>query len=179
MLTHFTPQLQAYLMLCAVAIFAAAVYFTRATYRRGVAAFAAALVFTVFNILWDIAAYHAHWWWYPSLNRSFGPLSIYLAQNLVWGGAWGLLGWRIQRRFGLLGLILFIFFLSSVGNIRDFTIASATKLIMFGSGYVPRLADLVCWATLLAIAQITIRLIAGPSERDSLSARVARPQSKN
>ncbi len=169
MLTVFTPWLQFWFTLAAVGLFGATIYLTRVKRLRTAGALAATLIVTGFNVLWDLVAHASGWWLYPSEARPILPLPIYFAQNLVWGGAFGLVGWRIQRRFGLGGLVVYISLLTALGALRDFTWASNTKAISFGTGPAPRLADLTCWASLLVIAQITIRLVAGPSTHDGLA----------
>ena len=168
-LTGFTPQFQLWSTLAAAGLFGAAVYLTRAKRRRMAGALMATLIFTALNVLWDVAAHEAGWWSYPSQARPFLPLPVYFAQDLVWGGALGLVGWRIQRRFGLRGVAAFVLLLSVIAAVRDFAYASITKAIAFGPSPASPLAEFACWATLLAIAQATIRLVGGPSTRDGLA----------
>ncbi len=174
MFAGFTPQVEVFLVLSALALFGTAAYFTRATPRRNAAALVATLVFSILNVLWDIAAYKATWWWYVVGNRMFAPLALYLAQDLVWGGALALVGWRIQRRLGALGLAIFVALLSVIGGIRDSVEASVTRLLVFGPSPLARFMDVVCWATLLSVAQLTMRLVAGPATQDALTRKAER-----
>ena len=166
MLAESTPYVELLLVLVALAVFGTTAYFTLATLRRIAAALTAALVISMLNVVWDIAAYKAHWWWYATGARMVAPLALYLAQDLVWGGALALIGWRIQRRFGVQRLIVFLILFSFVGGIRDLFEAGATRLLVFGPGLLVRLMDIVCWATLLGVAQVVMRLIAGPAAND-------------
>ena len=168
-MTGFTPQFELWSTLVAIAIFGVAIYLARATRRRAAGALLAALVFTGLNVPWDWMAHEAGWWWYPGQAGSLAPLLVYLAQDLVWGGAFGLLGWRIERCFGSRSLAVFVLLLSVIGSVRDSVIASVTGIIAFGSGPLPRLADFACWATLLVSAQGAMRLVAGPSACDGLA----------
>jgi hypothetical protein len=166
-----TEQFQAWGVLVATGIFSATIYLTRARYRRSMGALLAALVMSVLNVFWDIAAHQFGWWTYPSQDRAFAPVAVYLAQNLVWGGAFGLVGWRIHRRFGAGALFAFVALLSGIGAVRDWLVSWRTHVILFGPGSVPVLADFACWATLLTTTQITIRVVSGPPARDFGSTR--------
>lgn len=163
------PLFQLWATLAAVGLFGVAVYLTRATPLRIVGAFVATILFTGFNVLWDLLAHAAGWWWYPWQASRLVPLPVYFAQDLVWGGTFSLVGWRIQRRFGSLSLVVFLFLLSILGSIRDAVFSSLTKTIVFGPSPTSRLADFACWATLLASAQLTMRLVAGPVTGERLS----------
>jgi hypothetical protein len=72
------------------------------------------------------------------------------------GGA--LIGWRIQRRFGLGELLIFVALLSILGSVRDVAYAAFTHLFTFGTGIVPILADWSAWATLYLVAQLIYAL---------------------
>ena len=176
MLTGFTPLFQLWSTLAAASLFGAAVFLTRAKRRKTIAALMATLIFTVLNVVWDVAAHKAGWWSYPSQSRPFLPLPVYFAQDLVWGGAFGLIGWRIQRRFGSYGLAAYVLVISAL---RDFTIASRTKAISFGAGRAPVFADFACWLSLLLIAQVTIRLVGGPSTCEGLARTLPISDGKN
>lgn len=163
MVAGFTSQFQVWSILAAAGLFVATVYLTRASRRRVTGALVAALVFTALNVVWDVAAHKAGWWWYPSRSGALLPFPVYFAQDLVWGGAFWLVGWRIERRFGARAMAAYVPLLSAIGGLRDFLIAFVTKAIWFGPGPTSRLADFGCWFTLLAVAQIIMRLVAGRS----------------
>ncbi len=169
MLVGFTLQVESFLVLGASVLFGTAAYFTGATLRRNVGALATTLVVLILNVLWDVAAYKAHWWWYESGDRMFAPFALYLAQDLVWGGALALIGWRIQRRFGAQGLIVFLLLFSVTGGIRDSVEARVIRLLIFGPSPLVRLMDIICWATLLGVGQVVMRLVAGPAANDALT----------
>jgi hypothetical protein len=52
-----------------------------------------------------------------------GPLMYYVLTGIFYGAGIALLGWRVNRRFGLKGLILFILLFGVYGVIRDFTVS--------------------------------------------------------
>jgi len=139
------------------------VYFTGPGRDRLIGAIAGGLVFVVLNITWDIAAYSAGWWHYPFTTDPYAPLWVYVAQDSQYGAGVALIGWRIQRRFGMRGLLIFLLLFSGVGTIRDNAYAAFTHVIVFGPGVTPLLADWACWITLLLLAQLTMRMLAGPS----------------
>ncbi len=123
------------------------------------------------NILVDILAYYNGWWYYPSSTVAYGPLGYYIITAIFYGAGIALIGWRVNRRFGLRGISLFIIFFGFYGVIRDFTESAATRfsnLIIFGHGPIPILADGLAWVILIAIAQLVMMLLTGPAKADRL-----------
>lgn len=165
-----TPdQLSLLAVLAAPVLLAIIIYFTRPGLRRLLGALAGGLVFIVLNTAWDIAAHYAGWWHFPFTTDTHAPLLFYVVQDLPWGVGGTLIGWRITRRFGIRGLLIFLVLLSVLGSMRDFANAASAHLIVFGTGIVPVLADWSCWATLFLLAQLTLRVIAGPASADQLA----------
>jgi hypothetical protein len=167
----FATKFQLWTMVAAAVLFSAAVYLTRARFRRAAGALIAFLAFSLLNMLWDRVANQSNWWEYPLQAGPLAPVATYLASDLVWGGVFGLVGWRIQRRFGSLVLAAFIFLLSVAGTVRDHLIASRTQVIVFGPAPFSTIADFACWATLLVIAQLIMRAVSGPATADGLARR--------
>ena len=92
--------------------------------------------------------------------------------SVFWGASTALIGWRIQRRFGLRGLVVFLVAVGVPGTVNDFASAasaSASNLIVFGAGMMPVLADTVCSATNALVAQVGMRLVAGRAKADRLA----------
>lgn len=118
------------------------------------AALAGALV-VLLNIVCDVVAFALGFWHYPFTTHAYAPLWAYIAQDTVWGMAVAMIGWRVQQRFGVKGLVLFVVALSGAGAGRDFAYATVTHVIVFGPGTAPIAADWVCWLILLSIAQLT------------------------
>ena len=82
------------------------------------------------------------------------------------GGAVGLVGWRIIRRFGWRGLTAFLLAWSVWGAIHDIGGSApfaASNLMVFQSGVTPIIAGFLNYATCGASAQLAIRLVAGPA----------------
>ena len=146
-------------------------YFTRATPRRVAGALAGGLGFGAANLAWDVVAYHTGWWHYPFTTAPYAPLLLYLADGLFYGSAVGLLGWRVTRRFGTRGLLVFLALFTLYGTLRDFDGAAATHhaYIIFGAGVLPVLADAASWLGDQALAQWLMRLVAGPAASDALA----------
>src|SRR5262245_7520845 len=96
--------------LVAAVIFLVFAYFTRAPWPRSSAALTGGLLFGLLNIACDLLGHKLHWWWYPAFgDRGYGAIEWYIAAALVPGAAFGLVGWRVHRRFGLRGLYIFLF----------------------------------------------------------------------
>ena len=80
-----------------------------------------------------------------------------------------LIGWRINRRFGIKGLTIFIILFGFYGSIRDYVYAtSSSNVIIFGTGTVPVIVDYTAWVGILVIAQIVMWLVPGPAKNDQL-----------
>lgn len=145
------------------------IYFTRPGGRRLLGAVAGGVAFMVANAVWDIAGYYAGWWHYLFTTAPYAPPLVYLTSGAVYGIGSALIGWRIQRRFGLGGLLIFLAALSTLGSVRDVVYAAKTPLFAFGSGVVPILADWSAWATLYLLTQLVMRGVSGPAHTDQLA----------
>src|SRR5262245_22302824 len=171
MATFTIDQFMVFSLIAAPLLFVLSAYFTRATARRVVGALVGGLGFGAANLLWDVAAYHTGWWHYPFTTAPYAALPLYLADGLFYGSAVGLIGWRVTRRFGLRGLLVFLALFTLYGSIRDFGGAAATHhaYLIFGAGVVPVLADAGSWLIDQALAQARTRVVAGPAASDPLA----------
>ncbi len=156
----------------APALFIIAVYLTRASVLRAIAALAAAIAFGVANVLWDRAAFQLGWWSYPAFAGARLVWLVYLPSGLVAGGAFGLLGWRVVRQYGARGLATFLALWSLWGLIHDYggaLLFRDSNLMRFGPGMLPVLADVALYASCGAIAQLVLRIVGGPFNADPLA----------
>jgi hypothetical protein len=171
-MTNFTiDQFMIFSLIAAPFLFGLSAYFTRATRQRVAGALVGGLGFGAANLIWDVAAYHTGWWHYPFTTSPYASLPRYLAAGLFYGSAVGLLGWRTNRRFGPRGLLVFLALFTLYGSLRDFGAAAATHhaYIIFGAGLVPVLADAASWLIDQGVAQVLMRLVAGPAASDPLA----------
>jgi hypothetical protein len=75
-----------------------------------------------------------------------------------------LVGWRVMRRFGGLGLAVFLGILAVVGTLRDYLIAGRLMgLVEFAPGVVLAIIDGLPWAGLTALAIAVMRAVSGPA----------------
>ena len=146
------------------------IFFAHPAARRLLGAFVGGLAFAVLHISWDTVAHSAGWWRYPFTIEAHAPLVWYMG-SVFWGATSALIGWRIQRRWGLRGLIIFLVAVGVLGTVNDFAGAAAASanLIVFGAGLLPVLADTVCSGTNSLVAQVGMRLVAGPAQADRLA----------
>ena len=153
----------------------ATVYFTRATARRVAGAFMGGIAVGVVGVGLESLAHSAGWWRYPSVETPYGPPLMYPALVLLWAG-FALVGWRVTRRFGWRGQAAFLGAATILGTLRDYGVAAwLLGFIVFAPGIGPVLADAACWAGTVALAQLVMRLVAGPVRGDPLARRPGRP----
>ncbi|GAC1350097.1 MAG: hypothetical protein NVSMB27_29380 [Ktedonobacteraceae bacterium] len=147
------------------------IFFTRPAARRLLGAFVGGFAFAVLHISWDTVAHAAGWWHYPFTTETHAPLVWYMVGSVFWGATSALIGWRIQRRWDLRGLIMFLVAIGVLGTASDFAGAAVASadLIVFGAGIIPVLADTVCSGTNSLVAQVGMRLVAGRAQADRLA----------
>jgi len=173
-----TPQKALFIgFIVAPVIFALCAYFTRANVRRIVGALAGAVAYGALNYAWDRVAIPLGWWSYPAwLGTGRAPLTLYALAGIV-GGAFGLVGWRIVRRWGRRGLVGYLLFWAVYAVVHDYGGSKAfagSQLMVFGPGLMPIIADVLLYIACNAAPLLTIRLVGGPAGADSL-ARMPKP----
>src|SRR2546423_15407991 len=144
------------------------IYFTRATSRRVVAAFAGGAAVGLFGMGAIILGNKLGLWrvplvWTPSfLTLFFLGLSISVTPIY-------LVTWRVARRFGWRGLAVCVGIVAIIGPPRDYLYAMKfPEWMVFAPGVAPILADGVTYAGIVLIGHAVMRLVAGPAREDRL-----------
>ncbi len=154
-------------------LFLASAYFTRATVRRIIGALLGAFAYGAENCAWDQAAIPLGWWSYPAwLGTGRAPLTLYVLAGIAGGGAMGLVGWRIMRRWGKKGFVGYLLFWAVYALVHDYAGSKAfasSQLMVFGPGLIPIIAIVLWYVTGNATTLLAIRLVGGPVEADLLA----------
>jgi len=146
-------------------------YFTRAPQRRFLGALAGGFAVAVVGVGVEVLFQTMGFWHYPSAGQPYGPLLMYPVIVLMWAG-YSLIGWRVMRRFGWRGQVVFLAALMVLGTLRDYLVAGqALGFIALAPGIMTMIVDAVCWAGLTALAQGVMWLVAGPALADRLARR--------
>jgi len=154
-----------------LSLLVAAVYFTRATRRRVLGALAGGGAVAVVGAGVEALAHAQGWWRYTSDDTPVGPLAIYPILVVAFTFL-ALIGWRVARRFGWRGLVVFLGILAVVGTVRDYLVAgSLMGLIVFAPGVVLAIIDAFLWAGLTALAIAVMRAVSGPARDDARARR--------
>lgn len=151
------------------AIFAGAVWITRAGAKRSSAALAGGVAGAIFNISWDALAGRMGWWSYTT-HDWLATLALSLSVAFVFGAAAGLAGWRMMRAMGWIGVATFFAGYVGLGVSRDTLLAANTTLFVFGDGPMPQVMSAVSYLALALVVQVTMLVMAGPPRRDALRA---------
>jgi len=147
----------------------AVVYFTRATSRRVMGAFAGGAAVGCFGMgavvlgnalgLWRVPIF-----WTPTFLTLF-YLGFAISATPIY-----LVTWRLARRFGWRGLAVFIVIVAIIGPPRDYLFARTFPAWMvFAPGVAPILADAATYVGIVALGHAVMRLVAGPASEDRLA----------
>jgi hypothetical protein len=164
---------QILILACCVylSLLVAAVYLTRATRRRVLGALAGGGAVALVGAGVEALAHARGWWRYTSDDTPYGPVAIYPLLVVAFAFL-ALIGWRVTRRFGWRGLIVFLGILAVVGTVRDYFIAgSLMGLIVFAPGVGLAIIDALLWGGLTAVAIAVMRAVSGPARDDELARR--------
>ena len=120
-------------------------------------------------------------WTYPALANHATPLLLYVANAFYYGGALGLVGWRVVRRWGARGLLVFVLLFGLFGVTRDYAYSLTSGMIAFGQGPLPLVADFLAYSSGSLLVQLLMRWFMGPAASDPLrpprtSRRIPRTQ---
>lgn len=146
-------------------------YFTRATLRRLLGALVGGGAATLLGVSFDVAGHSLGWWYYVGVTTPYGPPLIYVALGLWYGAGVALIGWRITRRYRWRGQVSFIGFMAVYGPIRDYVgvALSKNRIQVIAPGIMPAVGDVILWASVVAVAQGMMRLVAGTATNDQLA----------
>lgn len=175
MFTFTSPWFLFFVLAIATLLFLIIIHFTRPGWRRLTSALVGGLATGTLNLLGDLAASSLGLWRYPLFNGTHAPLAFYAAAGIFYGAGMALIGWRIHRRFGLSGLLIFLGCFAIYGPVRDFLGAGwasangMAHLIVFAPGPLPLLADALSWVGCVSAGQLVMRLLAGPPRADQLA----------
>ncbi|MBI3677824.1 MAG: hypothetical protein HY243_14540 [Proteobacteria bacterium] len=159
--------------LIVIAIFSAVVFgatalMTRAGTRRVLAALAGGVCGAALNIGWDVAAAKFGWWHYMVGAGSMAPLIGYVPVAFVYGGAFGLAGWRAMRKWGAAGAIGFFAVYVSWNVFRDYTVSHYSGILVYGPSPLAWIMDAVGSFSVAALVQMVMWPIAGAPKSDAL-----------
>jgi multidrug transporter EmrE-like cation transporter len=147
----------------------AAVYFTRATARRVLGALVGGVAVAAVGYGVELACQALGLWYYPSDDTGRGPLLMYPSLAFLWATL-ALIGWRVVRRFGWRGEVVFLAAVALLGTLRDYA-GQALGVIVLAPGVTTVLVEIVCWAGQTALTQALMWLVAGPAAADRLARR--------
>jgi hypothetical protein len=167
------PTALAISLVVSALLFVVAAFFTRAAWKRIAGVLVGALPVVPLVMFYDRVAAGLGWWHYPAVGAGSAPIIWYIAAALGYGAAMGLVGWRVIRRFGVVGLIAFLVAATLLGVTRDYSYSLTTNLIVFGTGPIPLLADLFSYGSAAAFVQAVMYWIAGAPASDRLARTAA------
>ena len=150
-------------------IFAGVAFLSRAGKRRIAGVLLAAIPVIPMVMFYDGVASSFGWWRYPSVTGGNAPLAWYVAAALGYGAAFGLVGWRVIRRWEMRGLLVFVLSFAIFGVARDYGYSTTTHFIIFGPGPIPLLADLLSYGSAAAVVQLLMRWIVGSARSDAFA----------
>jgi hypothetical protein len=146
--------------------FVAVVYFTRATVRRVVGAVVGGTVAAAMLLGVMVLAEKFEWWHVFLAPEPASLALLYICAAISWAPIY-LLTWRVARRFGLRGLMVFFLVAAIIGPPRDYLVAALyPEWIAFGAGISPILAVAATYCCLVALGHWVMSIVAGPSKAD-------------
>src|SRR5215831_17959232 len=150
------------------------IYFAKASLRRVGAALLGGIAGGLLNVVADLLAFALGWWHYASTHPAYAPPWFYVTAGLGYGPVLSLIGWRIERRFGRRGVLIFLACIAIYGPLRDYlgtaaASASGFHLLVMTPAPLAVLADALCWVGCVGLAMLVMRLVAGPARTDRLA----------
>jgi hypothetical protein len=147
----------------------AVIYFTRATSRRVVGAFAGGAAAGCFGMLAIVLGNALELWRVPVATTAIFLVLFYVGLSISLTPIY-LITWRLARRFGWHGLAVFTCLVVIIGPPRDYVFAKTFPAWMvFAPGVAPILADAATYLGLVIIGHAVMSLSVGPSGEDRLA----------
>src|SRR3989442_3409442 len=144
------------------------IYFTRATSRRVVGAFAGGAAVGCFGMGAIVLGNALGLWRVPITWTPYFVALFYLGLAISVTPIY-LVTWRLARRFGWRGLAVLIGIVAIIGPPRDYLFAATFPAWMvFSPGVAPILADGATYVGIVVIGHAVMRLMAGSSRKDRL-----------
>jgi hypothetical protein len=156
-----------------LAAFVGVAYLTRAKVLRIAGALGGGAVFGVVALLAIALGETRGWWRVPKSGSSQFQLLLWLGFTVSCSPVY-LITWRVARRFGGRGLAVFALAAAVIGPPRDYLIAAKfPDWMTFSPGSAPVVAVATIYALLVVAGHAVMRIIAGPSQGDSLAGRLS------
>ena len=144
------------------------VYFTRATSRRIAGALAGGAAVGCFGMGAIVLGNALGLWRVPILWTLYFVVLFYLALAISVTPIY-LVTWRLVRRFGLRGLVVFVGIVAIIGPPRDYLYAAKfPDWMVFAPGVAPILADAATYVGIVVLGHAVMHFVAGPSGDDRL-----------
>ena len=153
--------------LFSVLLFLGSVWLTRAGYWRTAAALMGGLLAAGLRFGVDMAAFHFDWWSFG--DTAYAPVVTYAPVMFWFGGALGLVGWRMIRNWGAAGELGFFAAFVGLGLGRDLLLTTGTGALSFGDGPLPLAIAAGSWLVLAIVVQLSMQLLVGPIDADALA----------
>jgi preprotein translocase subunit SecG len=146
----------------------AVIYFTRATSRRLMGAFAGGAAAGCFGMVAIVLGNALELWRVPIATTTIFLVLFYLGLSISLTPIY-LITWRLARRFGWHGLAVFTCLVAIIGPPRDYMFAKTFPAWMvFAPGVAPILADGATYIGLVIIGHAVMSLTVGQSHGDRL-----------
>lgn len=148
-------------------LFLVCAWLTRAGYWRTAAALLGGLVAAAVRYGVDMAAFQFDWWSFGGAGNA--PVITYAPITFWFGGALGLVGWRMIRNWGAAGEISFFIGFVALGMARDLVLTLGTgPALTFGAGPLPLAIAAATWLIMAILVQVLMQLLVGPVDMDAL-----------
>ena len=144
------------------------IYFTRATARRIVGAFAGGAAVGLFGMGAIFFGNASGLWRVPIVRTPLFLALFYFGLTITVTPIY-LVTWRVARRFGWRGIAVCLLIVAIIGPPRDYLYAlKFPEWMVFAPGIAPIIADALAYIGIVAIGHAVMRLVAGPSSADRL-----------